>query len=129
LTLNNQTHWNKEDLKNLSEKWKNIKLKNRINSDALHQLDQANLVAKNCKNLQSEITAELSDPELPGALLNSVHSFVKNEKEGIVTAVVAKARYQQATENQTQQKLKQSARSCPSNTIIKVLLDSEVEGS
>jgi hypothetical protein len=57
-----------------------------------------------------------------------VHSSFKNETEGRVTAVVAKARYQQATENQSQQKLEHSARSRPSNKVIKVLLDSGSDG-
>ena len=50
--------------------------------DTLHQQDSKNLVAKIYKNTQSELTAELSDPELLGALLNSVSSaFKANKKE------------------------------------------------
>ena len=60
-----------------------------MNSDALHQQNNTNLVAQ---YLQNEITAELSDPKLSGALLNRVHSSFKNEKEGRDTVVVAKAR-------------------------------------
>ncbi len=45
-------------------------------------------------NTQSELTAELSDPKLLGALLNSVNSSFNIKQEGRVTAVVAKARYQ-----------------------------------
>ncbi len=83
----------------------------------MHQQDQEkDLVAKNCKKTQSEITAELSDPEMSGAFLNSVNSPLK--KKGRVTAVVAKARYK-ATENQAQQRFEHSARSRPSNTVIK----------
>jgi hypothetical protein len=87
-----------------------------------------NLVAKNCKNTQSEITAEMSDPKLLGAFLNSVSSCLSNEQEGRVTAVVAKARYQRETENQTNQRFEHSARSCPSNAVIKVVLDSGSHG-
>ena len=76
---------------------------------------------------QSEITAELSDPELSGAFLISANSSFKSKKEGRVTAVVAKARYK-ATENQAQQRFKHSAGSRPSNTVIKVLLDSGPDG-
>ena len=43
-------------------------------------------------NTQSELTAELLDPKLLGALLNSVNSTLN--RKGRVTAVVAKARYQ-----------------------------------
>ena len=103
---------------------KNSILDNRINYDTLHQQDNKNLVEKNCKKTESEITAELSDPELQGAFLNSVNSSFKSEIEGRVTAVVAKERYQKATENQAKQRFEHSARSCPSNTVIKVLLDS-----
>ena len=49
-------------------------------------------------------------------------SSFSDEQEGKVTAVVAKARYQKATENQTKQRFKHSARSRPSNTVIKVLV-------
>ena len=66
----------------------------------------------------------MSDLKMLGAHLDSVSSFFSNEQEGRITAVVAKARYQTATKNQTMQKVKHSARSCPSNTVIKVLLDS-----
>jgi hypothetical protein len=83
---------------------------------------------KNCKNTQSEITAELSDPKMSGAFLNSVNSSFKSKKEGRVTAVVAKARYQKATKNQTKQRFEHSARSRPTNTVIKVLLDSRPDG-
>jgi hypothetical protein len=98
-------------------------LNNRINYDTLHQQDNKNLVAKNCKNTQREITADMSDPELSGASLNSVSSSVSNEQEGRVTPVVAKARYKKATKNQSKE-FEHSARSRPSNTVIKVLLDS-----
>ena len=49
-------------------------------------------------NTQSELIAELSDPELSGALLNSVSSSFK--KRGRVTAVVEikKARYHKRLE-------------------------------
>ena len=33
-------------------------------------------------NTQSELTAELSDPKLLGALLNSVNSALNSKKEG-----------------------------------------------
>jgi hypothetical protein len=64
---------------------------------------------------------------MSGAFLNSVNSSFKSEKEGRVTAVVGKARYK-ATENQAQQRFEHSARSRPSRTIIKVLLDSGPDG-
>ena len=71
---------------------KNSIFDNQINSDTLNQQDQKNLVAKNCTKTQSEIIAELSDPKLSGAFLNSVSSSFKSEQEGRVTAVVAKAK-------------------------------------
>ena len=83
----------------------------------------------NCTKTQSERLAELSDPELSGAHLNSVNCSFKNAQEGRVTAVVAKARYQKATENQAPQRLECSARSCPSNEVIQVLLDSGSDGN
>ena len=76
---------------------------------------------------QSEITAKMSDPELLGAFLNGVTSSFKSKK-GRVTAVVAKARYHKAIKNQAQQRIEHSAGSCPSNTVIKVLLDSGRDG-
>ncbi len=63
-----------------------------------------------------------------GAHLNNVNSFFSNEQEGRFTAVVAKAKYHIATENQAKQRFKHSARSCPSNPVIKVLLDSGSDG-
>ena len=39
-----------------------------------------------CTTTQSERPAEMSDPELSGALLNSVSYIFKNEQEGRVTA-------------------------------------------
>ena len=68
--------------------------------DTLHQQDSKNFVQKIRKNTQSELTAELLDPELSGALLNSVSSAFNSKQEGRVTAVVAKAKYHTATENQ-----------------------------
>ena len=47
------------------------------------------------KNRQSEQTAKLLDSELSGALLNSVSSSFNSKQEGRVTAVVAKAMYQE----------------------------------
>jgi hypothetical protein len=97
-------------------------LHNWINYDTLHQQDQQkDLVAKNCKKTQSEITAKLSGPKMLCAFLNSVNSPLR--KKGRVTAVVAKARYK-ATKDQAQQRVKHSAWCRPSNTVIKVLLDS-----
>ena len=83
----------------------------------------------NYKNTQSELTAKLSDPKLSGALLNSVSSSFHNEQEGRVTAVVAQARYQRGTKNQTKQEFEHSARSHPSNAVINVLLDSGSDGN
>ena len=48
-------------------------------------------------NTQSELIAQLLDPELSGALLNSVSSSFK---EGRDTAVVAKNKVSKATRNQ-----------------------------
>ena len=84
--------------------------------------------SKNCTKPQSEITAKLSDPELLDAHLTSVSSSFKSEKEGRVTAVVEQARYHKVTENQAMQRFEHSARSHPSNTVIKVLLDSGSDG-
>jgi hypothetical protein len=113
---------------NIRVLWSNIGLKNLKNNDTLHKLGSKNLVAKTCKKTQSEITAKMFDPELSGAFLNSVSSSFSSEQEGRVTAVVAKARYQRATKNQTKQRFKHSARSRPSNAAIKVLLDSGSDG-
>ena len=65
---------------------------------------------------------------MPGAFLNSVNPYLKSQKEGGIAALVAKARYQIATENQTHQRLEHSARGCSSNTVIKVLRDSGSDG-
>ena len=94
----------------------------------MHKLDSKNLVTNTCKNTQSEIKTGKSAREISGIFLNSVSSPFSNEQEGKVTAVVAKARYQKATENQTKQRFEHSARSRPSNTIIKVILDSGPDG-
>ena len=83
----------------------------------------------NCTKTQSERLAELSDPELSGAHLNSVNCSFKSTQEGRVTAVVAKAKYQKATENQTMQRIEHSARSRPSNEVIQVQLDSGSDGN
>jgi len=90
----------------------------------MRQQDQKSLAAKIENKTQSEMTVKLSDPKMMGAFLNSVNPSFKSEKGERVTAVRAKAMYHTATENQTQQRLKHSDRSCPSNTVIKVLLDS-----
>ena len=108
---------------------RSIKDSNNLSKlDTLHQQYSKNFVAKICKNTQSELTAKLSDPKLLGALLNSVSSSLNREQERGVTAVVAKARHHRATGNQAKQRFKHSARSCPSNAIIKVLLDSGSDG-
>ena len=66
----------------------NKDLKNLKDNDTLHKLDGEHLVTNTCENTQSEITAELSDPELSGAFLNSVkNSSFKSKKEGRVTVV------------------------------------------
>ena len=92
----------------------------------LNNLNQINTLQtlNNCTNTQSERLAELSDPELSGAHLNSVNCSFKNAQEGRVTAVVARATYQKATKNQALQRIEHSARSRPSNEVIQVLLDS-----
>ena len=114
---------------NIRVLWSNIGLKNLKNNDTLHILDSKNLVTKTCKNPQSEITTDKSAPELSGTFLRSVSPSFSNEQEGRVTAVVAKAMYQKATENQTKQSFECSARSRPSNPVIKVLLDSGSDGN
>ena len=75
---------------------------------------------------QSEITAELSDPELSGELFNSVNSPLTGN-EGRVTAVVAKARCI-ATENPARKNHEHSTGCRTSNTVIKILLDSGSDG-
>ena len=80
----------------------------------------------NCKNTQPEVTAKLLDPNMSGAHLNNVSFSFGNEQEQRVTAVVAQARYQRVT---TKQRVKHSARSHPSNAVIKVLLDSKSDGN
>ena len=62
------------------------------------------------------------------ALLNSVNYSFNSKQEGRVTAVVAKARYHLATENQAKQRVEHSAKYHPSNAVIKVLLDSGSDG-
>ena len=69
------------------------------------------------------------DHELSGAHLNSVSCSFKNAQEGRVTAVVAKVKYQQATENQAKQRVKHSARCRPSNEVVEGLLDSGSDGN
>ena len=87
-----------------------------------------NTLPNNCKKRQSEKPAKMSDHELSGAHLNSVNCSFKNAQEGRVTAVVARERYQKATENQAPQRIKCSVRSHPSNEVIQDLLDSGSEG-
>ena len=67
-----------------------------------------NTLPNNCKKRQSEKPAKMSDHELSGALLNSVSYFFNNDQERRVTAVVAKVKYEQATENQAKQKVELS---------------------
>ncbi len=69
------------------------------------------------------------DPELSGAHLDSVSYSFNNAQKGRVTAVVAKTKYQIGTKNQAMQRVEQSARSRPSNEVIKVLLDSGSDGN
>ncbi len=71
---------------------------------------------------QSEITAELLDPELSGDLFNGVNSPLTS-KEGQVTAVVAKACCI-VSENPARKKSEHSTGHHTSNTVIKLLLDS-----
>ncbi len=56
-------------------------------------LNKINTLQPNCTKTQSERPAEMSDPELSGAHLNSVNCSFKNAQEGRVTAVVARAKY------------------------------------
>jgi hypothetical protein len=57
-------------------------LNNGIYYDTLHQQDQQkDLVAKIAKKTKSEITAELSDPEMLGDFLNSVNSPLKKRRK------------------------------------------------
>jgi hypothetical protein len=62
------------------------------------------------------------------AFLNSVNPHLIGQKEGRVTAVVAKARYHKATKDHTQQRREQSVRSSISNTVITILLYSGSDG-
>ena len=71
---------------------------------------------------QSEITAELLDPNLSGDLFNSVNSPLTG-KEGRVTTVVAKARHR-TTENPARKNIEHSTGRRTSNTVINILLDS-----
>jgi hypothetical protein len=77
-------------------------------------------------HIQSEITAELSDPELSGDHFNSVNSPLTG-KEGRVTAVVAKT-HCIATANPARKNFEHSTGRRTSNTVIKVLLDSGSDG-
>ncbi len=101
---------------------KNLDLKN------LNKINTLQKINNNCTITQSERPAEMSDPELSGALLNSVSYSFKNERDGRVTAVVATVKFQQVTKNQAKQRVEHSARCCPSNKIIQVLLDSGSDG-
>jgi hypothetical protein len=85
--------------------------------------DLGNLSAN---HIQSERTAELSDPELSGELFNSVNSPLTSE-EGRVTAVVAKA-HCIVTEHLVHKNLKHSTGHHISNAVIKILLDSGSDG-
>ena len=102
---------------------KNLDSKNPNQDNTLQNLNG------DCENTQSERTAKMSDPELSGVHLNSVSSSFKNEQEGRVTAVVAKAKYQKAIKNQARQRVECSARFCPSNEVIKDLQDSGSDGN
>jgi len=75
---------------------------------------------------QSEITAELSDPELLGAFLKSVNPPLTGN-EGWATAVVAKAWYG-VPENPAPKKFEHSTGCRTSNTVIKILLDCGLDG-
>ena len=90
--------------------------------------DQKNLVAETKNDSQSETTAELSDPKLLGAFLNSVPQAFTNQQKGRITAVVAKARYHKMTESQFPQRHEHSAGSHQRNNVIKILLDSGFNG-
>jgi hypothetical protein len=57
------------------------------------QQDQKNLVAKFANKTKREITAKLVDPKMTIAFLNSVNPSLISQKEGRVTAGVAKSRY------------------------------------
>ena len=78
--------------------------------------------------MRCEITAKLLDSNMLDTFLNSVNTSFKCKSGGIVTAVVAKERYHTVTKNQTQQRPEHSAGSHPSNTVIKVILDSGSDG-
>ena len=113
----------------MNEKSKSSKLNNRIISGTMFRQDQKNPVTKIDNKTQSKISAEQSDPEMLDAFLNSVNPSFKSGKGGrVITAVVARTRYQIATKNQTHQRLEHSAGSHSSITVIKVLLDSGSDG-
>ncbi len=85
--------------------------------------DQRNLPAD---PTQSEITAKLLDLKLSGDLFNSVNPSWTG-KEGWVTTVVAKAHHRM-TENPARKNIKHSTGCHTSNTVIKILLDSQSDG-
>ena len=91
-------------------------------------LNKINTLQRNCTKTQSVRLAKLLEPELSCAHLNNVNCSFDNAQEGRVTAVVAKAKYQKATENQAMQRVEHSARCHPSNEVIQVLLDSRSDG-
>ena len=97
--LNNIDVTRNQNLRNLNKNLNCSNLNNWIVYDTVLEQDQKNLVAEIENDTQSETTAELSDPKLLGAFLNSVPQAFTSQKEGRVTAVVAKARYHKATGN------------------------------
>ncbi len=121
VTNNLDSKRNSISIKNTWVLWRNKDLQNL--NDALSKLNGNN------NNTQPEVTAKLLDPEMSGAHLNNVNSSFSHEQEGRVTAVITQARYQRATRNQTKQRVEHSARTCPSNAVIKVLLDSGSDGN
>jgi hypothetical protein len=75
---------------------------------------------------QSEITANVFDPELLGDLFNSANPPLTG-REGWITAVVAKASCI-APENLARKNLKHSTGHRTSDTVIRILLDSGSDG-
>lgn len=86
--------------------------------------EKEGLASKLKDNSQSKSTAKLLDSDMLDAFLNNGISSFTSQKEGRVTALVAKARRCSAAENQYPQKYEKPVGSYPNNTVIKIELNS-----
>jgi hypothetical protein len=77
-----------------------------------HEIEKK-LVAKIKNKTQSKMTLGLLDSKISGAFLDIVNPSFNSEKGGRDTVVVAKARTQTATKNETQQTLEHFAMISP----------------